>query len=886
MSTGPSTARREPPATRTAAAATDPLQQAYALFARRQWSAAEPLCRGILERQPDHPGALTLLGIMMAQTGRGPEAVGLFERAVRCTPNNAEAHNNLGSALRDLGRSRDALSCYERAVALEPGYAEAHYNRGVALHELKDNLEALVSYDRAIALRPDYAAAWNNRGTVLRDLARFDEALQSYERAIAARADYAAAHNNRGATLHRLERYEEALASIDRALGINPQYAEAHANRGAALSALGRHDPGLESLERAISLKPDHAEAHANRGAVLNALGRYEEALQSHDRAIVLMPDYGSAHNNRGASLHQLGRHEEALQAFARAIAIEPRNAQPHANRGVTLCALRRYEEAVESFERAAAIEPRLPDTHFELGSALYHLKRFPSALASLDRARELGRRDAALYCNRADVLGALGRSEEAIESYERALELAAPGSFLRGECCHARMKSCEWRGFEPAVVAITAAIERDEPVIMPFSLLSLLDAPVLQRRATEVWVREKLRPKAPPPPLPRRPRHEKIRLGYFSADLRNHAVAILTAGLFEAHDRSRFEVTAFALGSDTRDELRMRVEAAFDRFLPVDGLSDPQIVALAREHEIDIAIDLGGYTHDSRSGIFALRAAPIQVSYLGYLGTMAAEFIDYLIADPVLVPAQSRQHYSEKIAYLPSYQVNDSKRPLAQRTLARAELGLPATGFVFCSFNASYKITPDTFDSWMRILTAVPQSVLFLLGSSATAERNLRREASARGVAPERLVFGRSLPFADYLARYGAADLFLDTLPYNAGTTASDALWAGLPVLTCPGESFAARMAASLLTAAGLPELITADRPHYERLAIELATDPQRLAHLKQKLADNRPRCPLFDTAATTRNIEALYRQMYDRLLAGLPPQHLFCSDNLHGQG
>jgi protein O-GlcNAc transferase len=880
------TAHRPSPALRTAAAATDPLQQAHALYAQRQWSAAEPICRDILDRQPDHPGALTLLGIMMAQTGRAPEAAGLFERAVRCTPRNAEAHNNLGNALRDLGRSRDALSCYERAVALEPRYAEAHYNRGVALHELKENVAAVLSYDRAIALRPDYAAAWNNRGTALRDVARFDEALQSYERAIAARADYAAAHNNRGAILHRLERYDEALESIDRAIDLNPQYAEAHANRGAALSALGRHDQGLESLERAIDLKPDHAEAHANRGAVLNALGRFDEALRSHDRAIALMPDYASAHNNRGASLHQLGRHEEALQAFARAMVIEPHGAKAHANRGVTLCALRRYEEAVESFERAAAIEPQRPDTHFELGSALFHLKRFPSALTSLDRALELGARDAALYCNRADVLEALGRSEEAIASYERALELAAPGSFLRGECCHARMKACDWRGLEAATAAITAAIDKDEPVIMPFSLLSLLDSPALQRRATEVWVREKLTPKTPPAPPPRHPRHERIRLGYFSADLRNHAVAILTAGLFEAHDRSRFEVTAFALGPDTRDELRTRVEPAFDRFLPVDGLSDREIVALARKHEIDVAIDLGGYTRDSRCGIFALRAAPIQVSYLGYLGTMAAQFIDYLIADAVLVPPQSRQYYSEQIAYLPSYQVNDCKRPLAQRTLSRAELGLPASGFVFCSFNASYKITPETFDSWMRILSAVPDSVLFLLGSSAVAERNLRHEALARGVAPQRLIFGRSLPFADYLARYGAADLFLDTLPYNAGTTASDALWAGLPLLTCPGQSFAARMAASLLTAAGLPELIAADRSDYERLAIELATDPQRLARLKQKLTDNRLRCPLFDTATATRNIEALYRQMYDRLLSGLPPQHLYVPDSSHGQG
>jgi predicted O-linked N-acetylglucosamine transferase (SPINDLY family) len=354
------------------------------------------------------------------------------------------------------------------------------------------------------------------------------------------------------------------------------------------------------------------------------------------------------------------------------------------------------------------------------------------------------------------------------------------------------------------------------------------------------------------------------------------HAVSLLAARLFETHDRSRFELTAFAFGADTRDGLRTRVEAAFDRFLPVDGLSDREVAMLARRLEIDIAIDLGGYTRDCRSGIFALRAAPIQVSYLGYLGTMGAEIMDYLIADPVLVPPDSRQHYSEKIAYLTSYQVNDSSRPLPDRAPTRDELGLPPRGFVFCSFNNSYKINPETFDSWMRILTAVPDSALFLLGGPTAVERNLRREAAARGVAPERLVFGGSLPLDRYLARFRAADLFLDTLPYNAGTTASDALWAGLPVLTVPGQAFAARMAASILTAAGLPELIAASRADYERQAIALAADPRRLAEMKQRLADNRRCCALFDTTAFTRDIEALYQQMYERHHAGLRPEHL----------
>ena len=546
-----------------------------------------------------------------------------------------------------------------------------------------------------------------------------------------------------------------------------------------------------------------------------------------------------------------------------------------HSQRGVTLGALRQFDAALASHDRALTLDSKRAEAHFDQGVTLAAMKRLSDAIACFEQALQLGRRDAATYRYLGSVLQELNDLPAALVNYGNALNVDPRMRFLRGEYRHACMQLNVWQNFESDVDGIADDVGRDEPATPPFVLLSLLDAPALQRRAAEIYVRE-LSPKVPLPPLAPHPRHEKIRIGYFSADLRNHAVAMLAAELFELHDRSRFELTAFALGPDTRDELRSRVEGAFERFLPVDHLSDREVAALAREHQIDIAIDLGGYTRDSRSGIFALRAAPIQVSYLGYLGTMGAPFIDYLLADPVLIPPESRAHYSEKIAYLPSYQVNDSKRPLPQRTFSRAELGLPPEGFVFCCFNNTYKITPDTFESWMRILAAVPHSLLWLLGSSEPAERTLRREAELRGIDPKRLCFGRPLPFADYLARYRTADLFLDTLPYNAGTTASDALWVGLPVLTLPGQGLQARMAASLLTAVGLPELIATDRQHYERLAVALATDPVRLAALKRSLEDNRHRCTLFNTTAFTRSLESLLQQMYDRHLAGLPPDHL----------
>lgn len=746
-------------------------------------------------------------------------------------------------ALYAHGRWTEAESLCRSILACEAGHPEALSLLGITLAHMRRTQEAADFLGRAAAAMPHSADAHTNYGNVLRSLSRHHEALACYERSLTLKPDGALAHYNRGLTLSDLQQYDRAIESYQRAVVLKPDYVAAWNNRGAVLRKLGRCEEALASLDRAIALRPDSAEAHYNRGLTLTDLGQYSQAIESYGRAVGLKPDHSAAWNNRGAVLHKLGLHREALASIDRALAIDPRHLNAHVNRGVTLSELRRFHEA----------------------------------LASLDQAIRLGQGDAHTHHCRGAVLQELKAFEDAIASYEQAFTLDPRIDFLLGNYRHARMQVCDWSGFESDMTAITAALERGEAVATPFELLSLLDSPALQRRAAEILVRERFS-RTPPPNAPRHPRHDKIRIGYFSADLHNHAVAVLTAELFETHDRSRFELTAFSLGPDVSEPPGSCFETAFDRFLQVGGQTDRDIATLARQLEIDIAVDLGGYTRDARVGILALRAAPIQVSYLGYLGSLGGQFIEYLLADPVLVPSEAREHYSEKIAYLPSYQVN-SKRPIAERVFTRAELGLPPSGFVFCCFNRTYKITPETFDSWMRILAATPGSVLFLLGSSPAAEGNLRREAVRRGIAPERLVFGRALPMAEYLTRYRSADLFLDTLPYNAGTTASDALWAGLPVLTLPGESFASRMAASLLTAAELPELIAPSRADYERCAIELATDGQRLETLKRKLAANRGHCALFDTAGCTYSLESLYQQMYQRHLSGRPPEHLFTS-------
>lgn len=633
-----------------------------------------------------------------------------------------------------------------------------------------------------------------------------------------------------------------AAALFGEALALDPRNVATLNNQGNALHALGRPEAAAASYEKAIALQPDHAPSHHNRGRALFDLRRYEEAVASHDRAIALRPDYAAAHFERGRALVELTRHEAAIASFDAAIALRPDHAGAWFLRGSASYSLERFEAALESYDRATALEPGNAKAWYNRGNALVMLERAESAIASYDDA--------------------IARNPDLRSAYAARL--------------HARMQIADWRDFGPEVARLTEWIERDEAASNPFAILSLCGSPQLQQRAARGWVREKRPPSGALPPLPARKRRDRIRIGYFSTDFRNHAISFLTAGLFEMHDRSRFELTAFSLGADTRDEMRQRVAAAFDRFLDVQKKSDREIAQLARSLEVDIAVDLGGFTRGARPGIFALRAAPLQVSYLGYLGTMSADYIDYLIADDTIIPDTHRRYYSEKIIHLPSYQVNDSKRRIAQKQFRREELGLPPCGFVFCCFNATYKITPATFDGWMRILTRVPGSVLHLLGGGAPLEGNLRREARARGVAPERLVFGGRLPAPEYLARYRTADLFLDTSPYNAGTTASDALWAGLPVLTRIGEAFADRVGASLLRAVGLPELIAATQQGYEQLAAELAGDPRRLTDIRARLARNLRAAPLFDTAASTRHLEAAYTQIYDRYQRGLPPEDM----------
>jgi predicted O-linked N-acetylglucosamine transferase (SPINDLY family) len=611
--------------------------------------------------------------------------------------------------------------------------------------------------------------------------------------------------------------------------------------------------------------------AHA---AALHQAGRLAEAEHGYNQILKAQPKHFESRFLLGVIHAQRGGHADALRQFDIALKLNPKNASVHNSRGVALGKLKRVTEALASFDRAIALQPDSAEAHSNRANALRELDRPEEALASGDRAIALKPDYTEALNNRANVLLRLKRYEEAISDLERVLRLNPDFPYARGMLLHTKMQLCDWRAFDAEIERVTAGVRAGKPASTPFALLAESGAARDQRLCAEAWVREKCPPAATPLYQGEQYRHDRIRVAYVSADFGEHPTSYLLAGLVEAHDRVRFNVVGISLGAATPSAMRTRITGAFDRFVDAGRKDDREAAGLLRHLEIDIAVDLMGFTHESRPGIFALRPAPVQVNYLGFPATMGASYVNYLIADRFVVPAEHEGDFSEKIAFLPdSFQANDAKRSMGDRPANRAEAGLPASGFVFCAFSNSYKITPAMFDVWMRLLRQVEGSVLWLLGGSAAVEANLRREAQARGIAAERLIFAPRLGYAEYLRRYRLADLFLDTAPFNAGATASDALWAGLPLVTCAGEAFAGRMAGSLLHAAGLPQLVTYSLADYERLALALAHDRAAIARLKETLAQNRASCALFDTARFSRHLETAYQTMWQRHQAGAPP-------------
>ena len=726
-------------------------------------------------------------------------------------PKTITLWNMLGASAAQIGKLDQAVQAFEQIISLNPNQANAYFNMGNALKDQGKLEEAIVAYNKALAIKPDYEAALNNVVVALKNLGKTGE-----------------------------KRLKKVLETYNKAQALKAENSNSYFSRALALQEQGKLEEAIDAYNKALAIEPEYAEAYSNMGNVLKDHSKLEEAIEAYNKALAIKPDYAEAYSNMGVTLQEQGKLEEAIDAYNKALDIKPEYAEAYSNMGVAFKHQGKLEEAIDAYNKALAIKPDYAEAYSNMGNAL----------------------------------AGQGKLEEAIDAYNKALAIKPDYESTRTQKLHQQAHICDWSSIAKDIEGLPRLGTTKEPV-SPFSVLSLEDSPERHRIRSEIYAAAT----CPQRPIPTwtRPlqKPERLRIGYFSADFHDFPGMYLMAGLLEKHDRTKFEISAFSYGPDKDDPMRKRIINAVDHFIDIRTADTSTVIDLARQKKIDVAIHRNGYTKNSRTELFASGLAPIQINYLGYPGTLGADFIDYIVADPVIIPDDIRRHYSEQIIYLPNtYQPNDDNRTISDQTITREEMGIPNCAFVFCCFNKNYKISPIEFDIWMRLLGKVEGSVLWLLKSNKWAEQNLKQQAEARGVIAERIIFAERMPQAEHLARHRLADLFLDTFNYNAHTTTSDALWAGLPVVTKMGQGFAARVAGSLLNAIGLPELVTTTKQDYEELILELATNPTKLAKVKDKLATNRLTQPLFNTELYTKHLENGYQQAYQNYFEGNLPK------------
>jgi predicted O-linked N-acetylglucosamine transferase (SPINDLY family) len=710
------------------------------------------------------------------------------------------------------------------------------YNQGQFEMVATQALKILEQYPNSITICNILGAAYVQFGNSSKAINAFKKVVQldpyDFE-----------TYNNMGITLYGQHKLEEAIDAFKHATSINKNYAEAYNNMGIALKDKGDLNEAVVSYKMALAARPNYVEAWNNMGIILHKQIKLEESINAYKKALAINPNYVEAWNNMGVVLHGQKKLDESLAAYKKALALNSSYADAHNNMGLIFKAQGKLDEALDSYKKALSFKPNYTDA----------------------------------YENISVVLEKQGQKDQVIENFVKLLTIKPNDESLRVRKLHEQSYICDWNGIREDS-ALIPKLGTTEQSISPFMILSLEDNPARHRLRSEINAKAQYTLK--PLPIISKPstKPKRLRIGYFSADLIEHPVAYLIAKVFQKHNRENFEIYGYSINSRKESHLRERLVKSFDIFKDVQDMSDKDVALLARQDQIDIAIDLTGYMFNSRPEIFAHRAAPIQISYLGYPGTMGADFIDYIIADEVLIPPDMQQNYSEKIIFLPnSYIATDNTLKIAKETPSRLELGLPEEGFVFCAINNSYKYSVTEFEIWMRLLKNVDKSILWLLESNKWAKENLISECVLHGVDPKRLVFANKVGHDKYLAQFRQADLFIDTFIYNAGATACNALWAGLPVVTKSGKGYTARMATSILTAIGLPELITNTNKEYEELILELALNPKRLSILQEKLAKNRLTKPLFDSELFTQHLEKGYQQAYKRFFDGMPNQEIY---------
>jgi predicted O-linked N-acetylglucosamine transferase (SPINDLY family) len=770
------------------------------------------------------------------------------------------------------GDLAQAQSLYRKALDANPADASSHYNLGLIAFHARRLDEAADRFARAAAIRPDYAEAHANLGAAYRELGRLDDAVASLDAALTLRPADPLARATLGLVLSAKGQLDAAMRQFSLVLDHDPGSVQARFHLAGLLSDSGAHAAAIEHLTVLVNQEPNLPEAWFCLAMASDGLGRIDDAIAHYWRALQLDPTHIAGLYNLAGVLQRIGRFAEAVDFYQRALDLRPNLIPARLNLGLTLLRLGRMTEAIDTYASVMTYEPEHPDALLGLGEAYQRLGRQEAAIEAYRRGLAARPESPATLIALGALLQVSDRLDEAIGCFSEAVRQAPDMMNAWASLVSAKKYASDWANLAVCEQTVLAGVRADRGGSNPFLVLTLESTPADQLAAARHWTAANF---GSCTPLPARAPHGRgrIRVGYVSADFRRHATAYLATGIFEHHHRERFEIVGYSINAAEESDERRRLERAFDRFVDINPMSHDAAARLIHADEIDILIDLKGYTGQARTEIFAHRPAPIQVNYLGYPGTMGAAFMDYILVDPFIVPDAAAPDFSEKLVQLPvSYQPN-MRRPIAETAGTRKDHGLPDGAFVFCSFNQAYKITPQVFDIWMRLLANVPGSVLWLLDCSRFSTANLRREAAARGIDPARLVFAPVMNSPEHLARHRHADLFLDTLPVCAHTTASDALWAGLPLVSCIGQTFITRVSGSLLTAVGLPELLTQDLEAYEALALHLARNPGALAGIRARLMQLRMTSPLFDPVQATHHIEIALQEMWRRHRAGEAP-------------
>jgi predicted O-linked N-acetylglucosamine transferase (SPINDLY family) len=840
--------------------------------------------------------------------GKLEEAIASYQLAIKLNPSFAEAYNNLGNAYREQGLPAVAEQSLKQAIQIKPDLVNAYCNLGSLLLERGKHKDAAIYLNKALELRPDVEVIYRDlvfalvqagkfadaKQVVTKGLAlnpnsadllaflgnihlqqnEFDLAVACYQQALNIQPGAVEVNINLGKIYIGQGRLQDAVDCYRQALALKNDYAELHFELGGLLYKLKKLDEAMITFQKVLTLKPEFAEAYIYLGIILNDIGKVDEALTYYHKSISLNSNLIEAYVNIGGILKNQGKPDEALATYRHALKINPESPEIYLNLGVIFQSLGDFNQAVAYYKKSLDLKPDFAEANNKLGNAFLEQNLIAEAYACYSKAIKMNPNFADAYYNLGALLILQRKNSEGLEYLQKSLNINPDHNTARTLVMHLMQHMCNWTDLASIAQTVRHAVinepTTEKNIFPPFAFLAIPGATAKEQKqcalrwahneySSLISLRKKLDFKC------KRSPNSKITIAYISMDLRNHPVSYLMAEVFKLHDRNRFNVIAYAYDNDKKSAMRERLESSFDSFVDIRNYTHEQAAKKIHADHVDILIDLTGHTQNNRTGILALRPAPVQVNYLGYPGTMGADFYDYLIADRFIIPEEHKPHYTETIVWMPDcFQANDRSRPRPAPP-TRSELGLANDAVVFCCFNQTYKITQEMFDVWCRLLIAVPDSIIWITASNPQSEINLRNEAEARGIAGERLVMAPLLSREAHLARMQCADLFLDTLPYNAGTTCSDALWMGLPVITCAGDSFVSRMAGSLLATIGTPELITYNLEDYYRLALDLATDRKKLEAIRNKIIANRDTSPLFDTERFTRNLENAYIRMMD---------------------